>query len=306
MTSKLKHYLAIARIDHWFKNVFMLPGIIIPLIYQPVEIDLHLILSLVLGVLSTCFIASANYVINEWLDAEFDRFHPVKKNRPSVTEGLKKKFVYLEYGIFIALGLGCAAAVGTGFFFVALFFLTMGFMYNVRPFRTKDRAYLDVISESINNPIRLTLGWLIVSPETFPQSSLLISYWFGGAFLMATKRFSEYRFINDPKVAGLYRKSFEIYNEQRLMVTICFYALVSSFFLAIFLFKHRFELIVAFPFIALLFSWYLNMGFDSNSPAQRPEKLYKQRNFLLYLLFLVALTVFLLLVDLPFLHVLME
>jgi hypothetical protein len=36
-----------------------------------------------------------------------------------------------------------------------------GIFYNVRPMRTKDRAYLDVISESINNPLRLMIGWAI-------------------------------------------------------------------------------------------------------------------------------------------------
>ena len=30
----------------------------------------------------TCMIASANYVINEWLDARFDKYHPTKKNAP--------------------------------------------------------------------------------------------------------------------------------------------------------------------------------------------------------------------------------
>ena len=301
-----KHYLAIARIDHWFKNVFMLPGVVIPLLYQPVVFDLMLGFKLVIGVLATCFIASANYVINEWLDAEFDKYHPVKKNRPSVVEGLQKKYVFLEYAIFIALGLICAAFIGVEFLLVGFFFLVMGLMYNVRPFRTKDRPYLDVISESVNNPIRLTLGWLIISPETFPQSSLLISYWFGGAFLMATKRFSEYRFIGDAKLAGLYRKSFRYYDERKLMVSLCFYALVASFFLAIFLFKHRIELIISFPFFALLFAWYLDMGYMKNSPAQNPETLYKQKYFLAYLVLLVAMTIALLFINIPMLHLLME
>ncbi|MEX2596167.1 MAG: UbiA prenyltransferase family protein [Salibacteraceae bacterium] len=304
--SSLKHYLAIARVDHWFKNIFMLPGIVIPWIYVTPELDASLVWKLILGVLAACFIASANYVINEWLDAEFDRYHPVKKHRPSVTQGLKANYVYLEYAAFGIAGLALALIIGKTYFFVALFFLIMGFMYNVRPFRTKDRAYIDVITESINNPIRLTMGWLIISPETFPHSSLLISYWFGGAFLMATKRFSEYRFIDDPKTAGLYRMSFRSYSERSLLVSITFYALVSSFFLAIFLFKHRLELIIAFPFIAMIFAWYLNMGFDEDSPAQRPEKLYKQKSFLFYLLFVVILVVTLLFVDIPFLDVFMK
>jgi 4-hydroxybenzoate polyprenyltransferase len=302
MFDQLKYYLALARVDHWFKNIFMLPGIIIPWIYIKPELDLALSIDVVVGILSACFIASANYVINEWLDAAFDKFHPIKKLRPSVTHKLKKPIVYAQYVLIASIGLLFAWFVGKAFLLIATFFLIMGFLYNVRPFRTKDRPYLDVLTESLNNPIRLTLGWLIVSPESIPPSSLLISYWFGGAFLMATKRFSEYRFINDKEIAGLYRKSFLFYNEQKLMVSILFYGVVSTFFLAIFLFKHRIELIISFPFMALIFAWYLDMGYNEDSPTQRPEKLYKQYWFILYLLFVTVLVLLLMLIDIPILQ----
>ena len=35
----------------------------------------------------------------------------------------------------------------------------MGCLYNIPPIRTKDHAYVDVLSESINNPIRFLVGW---------------------------------------------------------------------------------------------------------------------------------------------------
>ena len=75
----------------------------------------------------------------------------------------------------------------------------MGIIYNVRPIRSKDRIYLDVLSESINNPLRLLLGWSAVLAGMLPPSSILMAYWMGGAFLMAVKRYAEYRFINDPE-----------------------------------------------------------------------------------------------------------
>jgi 4-hydroxybenzoate polyprenyltransferase len=73
----------------------------------------------------------------------------------------------------------------------------MGIFYNVRPFRTKELAYLDVLSESINNAIRLMIGWFIVTPVYLPPVTIVLGYWMGGAFLMATKRFAEYCMIND-------------------------------------------------------------------------------------------------------------
>ena len=69
-------YLKLLRADHWFKNVFMLPGTAIAVVLTGIPVDF---LKLMVGIASACLVASANYVLNEWLDAEFDRFHPVKR-----------------------------------------------------------------------------------------------------------------------------------------------------------------------------------------------------------------------------------
>ena len=297
-----KHYLNIARPDHWFKNIFMVPGMIMGLYYLKFQFDLKSIPFLLTGIFATCLIASANYVINEWLDMESDRFHPVKKNRPALKAGLKASIVYTEYALLAIAGLLLSYLVSFRFLVTEFFFLFMGFIYNVKPFRTKDKVYLDVLSESINNPIRFILGWQLMGISLFPPSSILLAYWMGGAFLMSTKRFSEYRFIGNPELAGLYRLSFRFYTEERLLIATVFYALCSSFFLAIFLIKHRIELLISFPFLALLFAWYLHIGFENNSIVQHPEKLYRKKGFILYVFFLSVLLVVLLKIDIPVLN----
>ncbi len=297
----IKYYIAIARPDHWFKNIFMLPGIVLAFKYDR-DADFYLLWpKIILGIISICLVASANYVINEWLDAEFDKYHPKKKDRPSVTQGLKTKWVYTEYALISLTALTIAYFVSPIYFILSIIFLIMGILYNVQPFRTKNRIYLDVISESINNPLRLFLGWSIIT-QLLPPSSILLSYWMGGAFLMATKRFAEYRFINDPERAGLYRRSFRFYNEKNLLISIVFYALLSSFFLAVFLIKHKIELILSFPLFAILFAWYLDIGFRENSPVQRPEKLYKETPFIIFLIFLSIIMLLLVKIEIPFLE----
>ena len=298
-------YLKIARIDHWFKNVFMLPGTALALIFTNISFA-EAILPTIIGVLSVCFIASANYVINEWLDAEFDQHHPVKKDRPSVGNKLKAKYVYLEYTFFILLGLSLSILLPREFTIFLLALLVMGILYNVKPFRTKDSVYLDVLSESINNPLRFLLGWSAIVSGVLPPSSILLAYWMGGAFLMAIKRYAEFRFIDDPQRAGLYRKSFKVYTEEKLLLSSFFYALSSAFFLGIFLIKYRVEFLLSFPLFALLFAWYLAIGRKPHSPTQNPEKLYKEKNFIIYIVFLCSVVTILFFVDIPQLHVLVE
>ena len=96
------------------------------------------------------------------------------------------------------------------FFVVSVFFLLMGLIYNVPPIRAKEIPYIDVLCESINNPIRLFLGWSAISTIIAPPTSLLICYWFGGAFLMSMKRYSEFKMINDKKYERLFKKHKEL------------------------------------------------------------------------------------------------
>jgi 4-hydroxybenzoate polyprenyltransferase len=301
----MKAYIQIARIDHWFKNAFMVPGFLLAVILTDATVA-RSIAPMVIALLSTGLVVSANYVMNEWLDAEFDRHHPVKRNRPSVAGNVEARYVALEYVFLSAVGLLLAGLLTREFVYYSGALLVMGMLYNVPPIRLKDRAFMDVLSESVNNPLRLLLGWSALVSGALPPSSTLVAYWMGGAFLMSVKRYAEYRFIGDPERAGLYRRSFRYYTETRLLLMSFFCAITSAFFLAIFLIKYRIELLLSFPLFAVLFVWYLAMGMKPQSPTQDPEKLYRQAGFMAYVAFLAAVVALLLIVDIPWLQFFVE
>ena len=83
----IEPYIKIARFDHWFKNVFMIPGIVVAFYAQPELLDGSVVLKIIIAFLATGFVASSNYVINELLDAPYDALHPVKKHRPIPSGG---------------------------------------------------------------------------------------------------------------------------------------------------------------------------------------------------------------------------
>ena len=155
--------------DHMTKHVFIIPGIVLAYVLRGIYTE-NLIASIIFGLISATCIAAANYVINEWLDREFDKFHPSKSQRTAVNINLNNVLVYAEYAVLVVIGLATATIVGFGFFIVSVAFVVSGIIYNVRPFRTKDHAFVDVLSESLNNPIRLMLGWAIVDPTTLPPA----------------------------------------------------------------------------------------------------------------------------------------
>lgn len=302
---RLRDYVRIARPDHWVKNIFMVPGaaLAFSLVHRTADISM---VRLAVALASCCLLASANYTINEYLDAPFDRHHPLKRNRPGAEGKLDVRLVVGQYiGLAVAGGL-LAWSINTAFLITAAWLLVMGIVYNVEPLRTKNRQYLDVLSESVNNPIRFLLGWFAVTGAIIPPGSVLLAYWTGGAFLMGVKRYSEYRRIADPVRAGLYRRSFEHYTEGSLLLSSFFYALCSAFLIGVFLIKYKIELLISFPFFAVLFTWYLAIGLKGDSAAQAPEKLYKESAFMGFAALTFAVVMILFAVDIPALNGLMR
>ena len=248
-------------------------------------------------------VASANYVINEWLDAEFDRFHPVKRNRAVVADNVKGKYVWLIWAVLSVGGLLAGEFINQPVLLTLFWLWLMGLLYNVKPVRTKDIPVIDVLSESVNNMIRLLLGWFVVSPVTIPPGSLILGYWMLGAFLMAVKRYAEYRMINDSVLAGQYRKSFRFYTLKSLLVSSVFYAMLSVLFIGIFLIKYRIELILFMPFFIGLCCYYLYLSYSKDSAVQKPEKLYREKLLMLYCGLLIGIFSILMLVDIPQLNI---
>jgi decaprenyl-phosphate phosphoribosyltransferase len=174
--------------------------------------------------------------------------------------------------------------------------------YNVPPLRTKDQPYLDVLSEAINNPLRMLAGWFIVTSATIAPASLLLSYWMIGCYFMALKRYAELRALGNSTTAGAYRRSFLHYTPERLIVSIMFYASAAMLFFGAFCMRYRLELILAFPLVALVMAMYLRVALKPDSAAQNPEHLYRERGLMVAVMTTTAALVFLLVVDLPAMH----
>jgi hypothetical protein len=120
-----------------------------------------------------------------------------------------------------------------------------------------------------------------------------------GAFFMAMKRYAEYRHLGDPKVAGAYRRSFQYYTEDRLLISLFFYATTCALFAGVFIVRYHIELILFAPLAAGLFAYYMKIGLQPNSPVQNPEKLYRQRGFLAYLIVCTLCFVILMFTSIP-------
>jgi decaprenyl-phosphate phosphoribosyltransferase len=206
---------------------------------------------------------------------------------------------YVQWLLLMVVGVALGYCISTPFAVTAFVLWVMGCVYNIRPVRSKDLPYLDVLSEAVNNPLRMLAGWFIVGTASVAPGSLLLSYWMVGCYFMAMKRYAEFREIADPARAAAYRKSFKFYTEDRLLVSIMFYGSAAMLFLGAFVMRYRLELFLSFPLIALVMAIYLFLGLKPNSTVQRPEGLYREPTLMAAVVASSIAICILMLVDIP-------
>jgi hypothetical protein len=168
---------------------------------------------------------------------------------------------------------------------MVLFFIVGGISYNVPPIRTKDLPYVDVIGESINNPLRLMLGWYVIDNVSAPPLIAVLCYWFLGAALMTAKRLAELRFLGQKSVE--YRPTFKCYSNSSLAVMYFFYVvttLVTFIFLSL---EYERRMFYFLPFILIFFVWFTFLTFQQNSIVKAPERLFEKKAFVNYCLFVL-------------------
>jgi 4-hydroxybenzoate polyprenyltransferase len=301
----VRDHLAVCRPDHWFKNVFMLAGTVAAVLSPgwEAEVGPSLFLRTFEAFVLCCLAASANYVVNEILDAPRDALHPTKRHRAVPSGRVRVPALWMMAAALAAVSLTWAYArfgVALGLSVTAL--LLQGLVYNVPPIRTKEVAYLDVVSEAVNNPIRLLIGWYAVGCAGLPPATLFFGYWVLGGFLMTAKRYAEYRFLGDPARAAAYRSSFRGYTEESLLIAMICYASLATFSYGALLARyHQYDLFLSVPFLVIFLGWFFHLSFRPDSIVKEPERLWQEPAFALYAGFVFVFVVFLGVADLSFL-----
>ena len=281
--SRSKALISLCRPDYAIKQIFFFIGSAFSaLIINSAEINIYKYLIIFFA----CILASsANYVLNEWCDRESDQYHPVKKLRP-VPSGKISKFsvitLYFSLILLSSIALAFAQAIPVEVILILLL-LVNGILYNKKPFRLKDIAYVDTFIESLNNLFRFLLRWILISPS-IPPASLAVSIWLIGYFLMTCKRISEIN-LHDQSInthnLEKYRRSLVFSSKNGHTLSAYCLSMLSVMFLSIFSVIYNIELIVLGPLLVFLMARYLKISLDGSSTSSyKPIDLVKDKYFL--------------------------
>ncbi len=299
----LGDYVSVMRPDHWLKNLFIFFGSAVALVLLELPLDARNVILSIYCLVPACLVASANYILNEILDAPFDRLHPTKHARSVAAGIVKEGILWARMVALLVLAFAISWPIFNASYLAALLLLFLsGLVYNVPPLRLKDRAFLDVIAESFNNPIRLWLGWYAISPATsFPPLSIVLAWWMFGALLMTGKRYAEYKFIGDRERSGSYRKSFQTYTDKSLLIAMVTYANLFCFCAGTAVAVYRPNLVFAFPLVIAAVIAYFNTAISVQGAKLEPEELLKNPLMIIFTVLALAFTLFLIITprDLP-------
>ncbi|MHA1267690.1 MAG: UbiA family prenyltransferase [Candidatus Helarchaeota archaeon] len=200
-------YVHLLRPSQWYKNLIIpAVGLFTFQIFPP-----HIYFFLILGCFCACGVSSANYILNDIKDVEYDKLHPLKRQRPLASGEVSKKKANLLI-IFILLSSLISSVLLNFWFFI--FMLLFFFLSQAYTFFLKRLIFIDVITISLLFILRAFAGYfLLTSFITVSYPTPLWGLWaifLLALFLALVKRKIDYQFLTT-KNEGLLPQNLSIY-----------------------------------------------------------------------------------------------
>ncbi len=182
----MKQYLKLIRVLQWMKNGFLF----VPLIFSRHLFEGNFLIESLIGFIAFCFTSSIVYIMNDIVDAEADRQHPIKKNRPiasgkiSVINAISTA---ITLSVFVAILL---STTNQRFILATIFYFVLNLFYT---FSFKHIVLLDIFSIAAGFMIRVAAGAFVITVEL--SSWLILTTMFISLFLAVLKRRSELQIV---------------------------------------------------------------------------------------------------------------
>ena len=181
-------FLRLIRVHQWVKNLF----VFVPLLFSLHLFDLNYFLQTLSAFFVFCLASSAIYVINDIVDIEADRVHPVKKNRPLPSGQITVQSAVITASLLLIVVFWLMMYFNKEFIFLVVGFIFLNVVYS---FWWKNIVLLDIFSIAAGFSIRVLAGAFAIQ---VPISSwLLLTTMFISLFLGVMKRRSELVLVSE-------------------------------------------------------------------------------------------------------------
>lgn len=171
----MRDYFNLLRVSQYSKNLFIL----LPLFFAGEMTDMPKLLCALKGFAAFSLLASAVYVVNDCIDASFDRVHPRKMTRPIASGRVARANALAFAAVLLGVGLVLMYAIGESAFFVVLVYLGINLAYNAG---LKHMPIIDVAVIAVGFDLRLLVGSVVTG---VPLSNWIVIMTFLLAYFLA-------------------------------------------------------------------------------------------------------------------------
>lgn len=171
----MKNYIKLIRPKQWTKNLFVM----LPLFFSGSLLDTTDLLSSILTFFAFCFVASSIYCLNDVIDMEADRRHPVKCNRPIASGRISVAKAYLLMGLLLVMAmltlllgasiLEAPLGIQNQMFSVAMVMMSYWLLNLAYCTKLKEYAIIDVCVIAFGFVLRIVAGGL--------ATDVVLSHW---------------------------------------------------------------------------------------------------------------------------------
>lgn len=182
VNKKIAAILRALRPIQWIKNLSLFAAIIL----NGQLLNFPIFLKSILGFVVFCFLSSSSYLINDLVDVDKDRLHPIKKYRPIARGDISESSAIFIAFILLFMGLFISVFISFGFFWISLTFILLQYAYS---FFLKKKAVIDIIGISLFFIIRAYAGELATGYHL--PVWIMLAVIFLSLFLASGKRRSE-------------------------------------------------------------------------------------------------------------------
>ncbi len=220
-----------------------------------------------------CILSGSEYIINDIIDLEKDRVHPVKRNRPIASGKLTiPPAMIFATLLIICVGVG-SWLINTRFFAISIIYLILTLLYSLF---LKHIIIVDLLVISIGFVIRAVAGCLAI--DVFISPWLIICTFLLALFLVLGKRRHELILLGDE--TKNHRKVLEAYSTEMLdqMISITTSALIISYLMYTFL-SDNIYMMLTIPFAIYGIFRYLFLVHTKDIGGE-PDMLFKDAGML--------------------------
>ncbi len=213
----IKNLFQLLKADHWIKNLYLFAPLFFSGQFTGTEVLIHVLL----GLLYFCLSSSLIYIINDLVDAEKDRQHPVKKIRPIASGAVSKKAALSVIAILIAILVAGAMLFKPAFIIIVCIYILVNLVYS---FWLKHIAIIDVSIISTGFVLRVLAGGILAGVEV--SHWLIIMIYLLSMFLALAKRRDDLVLVNNNVTDASVRKSVKGYNLEFMQAALVIMATV--------------------------------------------------------------------------------